>query len=152
MMNRKILCLLFCLPLIFSCTKYETEAFGNFQPLDFSSANDSLGEACREGVIIKSEAEFNTLMTQTGNSSLAFPGLSGTELILIQSFQIDQKINYWHEVYKIVEGDQAPRYQVMFVMDAMSGDGGVWRTLAMKVDFGNQDAQISFVGRAPSIY
>ena len=127
-----------------SCNKTEITRVQNVVSLDMSTASDSLGKATYNGMIIRTQAEFDTLMMMTGDT-FSFPGLQGTEVLLICSQKVQNGIDAWAEVYSITEKKKGTTYAFKY-MTSERPDYiyGLWTTLAVIVDLGDQNPEISF--------
>lgn len=127
-----------------SCKKEEREKIENYTQVDMSAASDLLGELTYGGFIIRSQADFDTLMTWSGDT-MSYPGLTGTEVMLVFSQKVQAGNDPWVELYSITNKDDEVRYEFRYMTserpDYLYGD---WTTLAIIVDLGDQNADITF--------
>jgi hypothetical protein len=142
-MKNSIWILLAIASFLISCSKTEFEKVSHLN-LDMTGASDGLGEATVSGVVIRTQAEFDTIMSWNGDT-MTFPGLQGNEVILMLSQKIDIGNEVWVELNRIKEEGEDSKYEFNFMSQRRPDYiNGVWVIQAIKVELENVNAEITF--------
>lgn len=99
-----------------SCSKFEVLSDNDFQFYDLSNANDSLVEniSVRNGVVISSVFEFNSLMSETNCVGLSYPNLQENEVLMLKSGRKIYWDNVRFEMQKSTSAYKNYHYQLLY--------------------------------------